>query len=90
MVDDPGDLDDLSDPADLGEAAPKATKLADPFDGAIPGRSVDCSIGKDVDAAGDLDQLRNPADAGDQRIIPLLEEHLRPSRQALRAGSGFG
>ncbi len=40
------------------------------------------SSGKTGVAARDLDQLLDPADAADQRIVPLLEIHGRPPREA--------
>jgi hypothetical protein len=36
------------------------------------------TISEDVDAAGNLDELRDPSNSGDQRIVPFLEEYLRP------------
>ena len=54
-------------------------------DEALPRAAAARQLGKDVDPAGGLDQLRDPADAGDQRLIPFLEEHLRPARQRAAA-----
>jgi len=48
------------------------------------------TISGDVDAAGYLDELRNPSNSGDQRIIPLLEKHLWPLRQACGPLASFG
>jgi hypothetical protein len=55
----------------------------------VLGCTLISAIGENVYAAGNLEKLRNPRNSGDQRIVPLLKEHLRPFRQALCPASGL-
>src|SRR5215469_8354462 len=78
-------------------AAPRADdQIGFPLDdllnrhNAVLGSALVSAIGENVDAAGYLDELRNPSNSGDQRIIPLLEKHLWPLRQACGPLASFG
>src|SRR5215469_10357975 len=59
-------------------------------DNTVLGSALVAPIGEDVGAPGDLDELRNPFNSEDQRIIPLLEKHPGPLRQACGSLASFG